>query len=92
LYVEDLKRGTNTDIEPKDIFEMASNLKNFNDHQGLVIIRFKGVAEVIQRFKDFVQDFSGGLIRIIPDDLQQPLFAEHFSMGVNRFFDKPHLP
>jgi hypothetical protein len=23
------------------------------------------VAEVIQRFKDFVQDFSGGLIRII---------------------------
>jgi hypothetical protein len=25
LYVEDLKRGTNKDIEPKDIFEMGSN-------------------------------------------------------------------
>jgi hypothetical protein len=25
LYVEDLKRGTNKDIEPKDIFEIASN-------------------------------------------------------------------
>jgi len=25
--VEDLKRGTNKDIEPKDIFEMASKLK-----------------------------------------------------------------
>jgi hypothetical protein len=25
LYVEDLKRGTNKDIEPKDIFEMASS-------------------------------------------------------------------
>ena len=24
LYVEDLKRGTNRDIGPKDIFEMAS--------------------------------------------------------------------
>jgi hypothetical protein len=24
LYVEDLKRGTNKDIGPKDIFEMAS--------------------------------------------------------------------
>jgi hypothetical protein len=24
LYVEDLKRGTNKDIEPKDIFEMGS--------------------------------------------------------------------
>ena len=26
-YVEDLKRGTNKDIGPKDIFEMASNIK-----------------------------------------------------------------
>jgi hypothetical protein len=26
LYVEDLKRGTNKDIGPKDIFEMASML------------------------------------------------------------------
>jgi len=26
LYVEDLKRGTNKDIEPKDIFELGSNL------------------------------------------------------------------
>ena len=25
LYVEDLKRGPNKDIGPKDIFEMASN-------------------------------------------------------------------
>jgi hypothetical protein len=25
LYVEDLKRGTNKDIAPKDIFEMGSN-------------------------------------------------------------------
>jgi len=25
LVVEDLKRGTNKDIEPKDIFEMASS-------------------------------------------------------------------
>jgi len=25
LYVEDLKRGTNKDIGPKDLFEMASN-------------------------------------------------------------------
>jgi hypothetical protein len=25
LYVEDLKRSTNKDIGPKDIFEMASN-------------------------------------------------------------------
>jgi hypothetical protein len=25
LYVEDLKRGTNKDIGPKDIFETASN-------------------------------------------------------------------
>jgi hypothetical protein len=25
LYVEDLKRGTNKDIGPKDIFEMDSN-------------------------------------------------------------------
>jgi hypothetical protein len=25
LYVEDLKRGTNKDIGPKDIFEMSSN-------------------------------------------------------------------
>ena len=66
---------------------MSPILQNFNDHQGLVIIRFNGVAEIIQRFKDFVQDFSGGLIRIIPDDIQQPLVAEHFSMGVNRFFD-----
>ena len=24
LYVEDFKRGTNKDIEPKDIFEMGS--------------------------------------------------------------------
>ena len=24
LYVEDLKRGTNKDVGPKDIFEMAS--------------------------------------------------------------------
>ena len=26
LYVEDLKRGTNKDMGPKDIFEMGSNL------------------------------------------------------------------
>jgi len=26
LYVEDLKRGTNKDIGPKDIFEMGSNV------------------------------------------------------------------
>ena len=26
MYVEDLKRGTNKDIGPKDIFEIASNL------------------------------------------------------------------
>jgi len=26
LYVEDLKRGTNKDIGPKDIFETASNM------------------------------------------------------------------
>ncbi len=26
MYVEDLKRGTNKDIEPKDIFELGSNL------------------------------------------------------------------
>jgi len=26
LYVEDLKRGTNKDIGPKDIFEMGSRL------------------------------------------------------------------
>jgi hypothetical protein len=26
LYVEDLKQGTNKDIGPKDIFEMASSL------------------------------------------------------------------
>jgi hypothetical protein len=26
LYVEDLKRSTNKDIEPKDIFEMSSGL------------------------------------------------------------------
>jgi hypothetical protein len=25
LYVEDLKRGTNKDIGPKDIFEMSSS-------------------------------------------------------------------
>jgi hypothetical protein len=25
LYVEDLKRGSNKDIGPKDIFEMGSN-------------------------------------------------------------------
>jgi hypothetical protein len=25
LYVEDLKRGTNKDIGPKDVFEMGSN-------------------------------------------------------------------
>jgi hypothetical protein len=25
LYVEDFKRGTNTDIGPKDIFEMGYN-------------------------------------------------------------------
>jgi len=25
LYVEDLKRGTNKDMGPKDIFEMGSN-------------------------------------------------------------------
>jgi hypothetical protein len=27
LYVEDLKRGTNKDIGPKDIFEMGSKQK-----------------------------------------------------------------
>ena len=26
MYVEDLKRGTNKDIGPKDIFELGSNL------------------------------------------------------------------
>ena len=26
MYVEDLKRGANKDIGPKDIFEMGSNL------------------------------------------------------------------
>ena len=26
MYVEDLKRGTNKDIGPKDIFEMDSNI------------------------------------------------------------------
>jgi hypothetical protein len=30
LYVEDLKRGTNKDIGPKDIFEMASRSKGFD--------------------------------------------------------------
>jgi hypothetical protein len=28
LYVEDLKRGTNKDIGPKDIFEMGSKKKS----------------------------------------------------------------
>jgi hypothetical protein len=28
LYVEDLKRGTNKDIEPKDIFEMGSKYRS----------------------------------------------------------------
>ena len=27
LYVEDLKRGTNKEVGPKDIFEMGSNKK-----------------------------------------------------------------
>jgi len=27
LYVEDLKQGTNKDIEPKDIFEMVSRIE-----------------------------------------------------------------
>jgi hypothetical protein len=30
LYVEDLKRGTNKDIGPKDIFEMGSNLEGYS--------------------------------------------------------------
>jgi len=30
LYVEDFKRGTNKDIEPKDIFEIGSS-----DYRGL---------------------------------------------------------
>jgi len=31
LVVEDLKRGTNKDIEPKDIFEMGS-ISHLNTH------------------------------------------------------------
>ena len=30
MYVEDLKRGTNKDIGPKDIFEMGSKQKGRN--------------------------------------------------------------
>jgi len=35
LYVEDLKRGTNKDIGPKDIFEMGSKKKALHLPQGL---------------------------------------------------------
>jgi hypothetical protein len=39
LYVEDLKRGTNKDIGPKDIFEMGSNENSdFPDKQVLLLI------------------------------------------------------
>jgi hypothetical protein len=43
LYVEDLKRGTNKDIGPKDIFEMGSTkfwnlLFDFKEFSGLFII------------------------------------------------------
>jgi hypothetical protein len=43
LYVEDLKRGTNKDIGPKDIFEMGSTkfwnlLFDFKKFSGLFII------------------------------------------------------
>jgi nucleotide-binding universal stress UspA family protein len=31
LYVEDLKRGTNKDIGPKDIFELGSTFSVYND-------------------------------------------------------------
>jgi hypothetical protein len=31
LYVEDLKRGTNKDMGPKDIFEMGSTFSVYND-------------------------------------------------------------
>ena len=31
MYVEDLKRGTNKDMGPKDIFEMGSTFSVYND-------------------------------------------------------------
>jgi hypothetical protein len=31
LYVEDLKRGTNKDIGPKDIFEMSSSYRRWGE-------------------------------------------------------------
>jgi len=48
LYVEDLKRGTNKDMGPKDIFEMGSTFSVYND----LIIR------IIVEVKLFFGDFS----------------------------------
>jgi hypothetical protein len=36
LYVEDLKRGTNKDIGPKDIFEIGSNISDKDRHYELM--------------------------------------------------------
>jgi hypothetical protein len=46
-YVEDLKRGTNKDIGPKDIFEIGSNIfyrKYPNFPSDLIGVRYKKVA------------------------------------------------
>jgi hypothetical protein len=37
LYAEDLKRGTNKDIGPKDIFEIASNILSSIDLSRLIL-------------------------------------------------------
>jgi hypothetical protein len=41
LYVEDLKRGTNKDIGPKDIFEMGSTFRVYNDLIIRIIVKVK---------------------------------------------------
>ena len=41
MYVEDLKRGTNKDIGPKNIFEMGSTFSVYNDLIIRIIVKVK---------------------------------------------------
>ena len=62
LYVEDLKRGTNKDIGPKDIFEMASNKSGQNTQTELKTRKedYNIMVEVTEEATKQIQEYFNG--------------------------------
>jgi hypothetical protein len=91
LYVEDFKRGTNKDIDPKDIFEMGSKLFYGREHfksqisGNTGIIKLEVVPKPQIRFKR-TRARHRPIEKVVVLSIHDGLVCEHLSDACNVAF------